>query len=93
MPIGGTGTYTSGPHEGLQAHGCFELDGPGWGIRSPETPLSRPQFTAEHAVDTAIQAAERNQVLSWNVMMYEDGLVSPESSDVLRAVRKAIRGR
>ena len=91
MPVGGTGVYADGPHRGLHAHGCFELDGPGWGIHKPNIPLSPPQFTAKQAVDIASKAAQRNQALSWNVMMYEDGFVSPQSLEVLRAVRGAIR--
>jgi hypothetical protein len=91
MPVGGTGIYTDGPHCGLHAHGCFELDGPGWGIHTRDTPLSPPQFTAEQGVKIASLAAERNQALSWNVMMYEDGFVSLQSLETLRAVRQAIR--
>jgi hypothetical protein len=92
MPVGWSGVYSDGPYKGLQAHGCFELDGPGWGVHKRDTPMTPPQYTADQAVEISVKAAERNQVLSWNTLMYEDGYISPDSLRVLRAVRKAIRG-
>jgi hypothetical protein len=41
----------------------------------------------------ALEAAERNEALSWNLLMYDDGSVSPESLEVLRAAGAAVRER
>ena len=69
----------------------FILDGPDWGIRRPETKINPPVFSAQQAIDMVKRAAERRQALSFNLLMYEDGAVSLQSLEVLRAVRKAVR--
>ena len=92
-PVGSDGIFPTGPQKGLFAHGMFVLDGPDWGINHPDTKIKQPAFSAEKAVGLVQRAAERGQTLSFNLLMYEDGSVSPESLEVMRAVRKAIRGR
>ena len=92
-PVGGNGIFPAGPQKGLFAHGMFVLDGPDWGINHPDTRINQPAFSAEQAVGLVRRAAERGQTLSFNLLMYEDGSVSPASLDVLRAVRKAVRGK
>jgi len=90
--VDGDGIFPEGPQRGLFAHGMLILDGPDWGIFRPDTRISRPAFTPEQAVGLVSRAAERGQTLSFNLLMYEDGSVSPESLAVLRAVREAVRG-
>jgi len=92
-PVGSDGIFPTGPQKGLFAHGMFVLDGPDWGINHPDTRIDQPAFSAEAAVGMVQQAAERGQSLSFNLLMYQDGSVSPASLAVLRAVRKAIRGK
>ena len=92
-PVGGNGIFPAGPQKGLFAHGMFVLDGPDWGINHPDTRINQPAFSADQAVGLVRRAAERGQTLSFNLLMYEDGSVSPASLDVLRAVRKAVRGK
>jgi hypothetical protein len=87
------GIFPAGPQKGLFAHGMFVLDGPDWGINGPDIKINPPAFSAERAVGLVRRAAERGQTLSFNLLMYEDGSVSPTSLEVLRAVRKAIRGK
>lgn len=90
-PVGGSGIYSAGPYQGLHAHGCFMLDGPGWGIYRPNTVIAPPRFSKDKAIAIALNAAARNQALSWNLLMYEDGSVSRASLDLMRAVGKAVR--
>ena len=92
-PVGGDGIFSTGPQKGLFAHGMFVLDGPDWGINGPDIRINPPAFPAEQAVGLVRRAAERGQTLSFNLLMYEDGSVSPASLEVLRAVRKAVRGK
>lgn len=91
MSIGGTGIYPAGPYKGLHAHGMFILDGPGWGIHRADTVIDAPRFSKEQAIDIALNATDRNQALSWNLLMYEDGSVSGESLDLMRTVGKTVR--
>jgi hypothetical protein len=90
--LGSAGIFSSGAQQGLLAHGSFTLDGPDWGIYKPETKITGPFFTPDHAAEMVKDASARGQVLSFNLLMYEDGNVNPKSLDVMRAVRKAIRG-
>ena len=89
---GSAGIFTAGAQQGLLAHGCFPLDGPDWGVYQPETKITGPFFTPDHAVAMVRDASGRGQALSFNLLMYEDGSVKQKSLAVLRAVRKAIRG-
>jgi len=95
-PEGGTGIYLRGPQKGLQAHGCLIFDGatygPEWGIWKPDTTISPPRFTGEQIETMVRNAKERRFVLSFNLLMYEDGSVSPASLEGLRLVRKVARG-
>ena len=95
-PAGGDGIYVEGPHKGLQAHGMFILDGAGygpeWGIWRPETMIAKPTFTSEQIVDMAKDAKAHHAALSFNLLMYEDGTVSPASLDVVELYGRAVRG-
>ena len=91
-PEGGDGIYVEGPHKGLQAHGMFILDGPDWGIWHPDTTIAKPMFTSEQIVNMAKGAKAHHVALSFNLLMYEDGTVSPASIDAVRLFGKTVRG-
>ncbi|MCU1224267.1 MAG: hypothetical protein JWQ42_2360 [Edaphobacter sp.] len=91
LPVSAKGIWPSGPFKDLQSHGCFQMDGPDWGINNPDTQIQAPHFTTERAVKRALDAAERDEALSWNLLMYDDGSVSPKSLALLREVGRAIR--
>jgi hypothetical protein len=93
LPVSAKGIWPCGPFKGLQAQGCFQVDTPDWGINHPETVIRAPRFTRERGVQMALEAAELNEALSWNLLMYDDGSVSPESLEVLKAAGAAIRER
>lgn len=86
-----TGFGAVGPMKGHQAHGCFQVDGPDWGIRHAETVIEPTHFTTEKAIQMALDASERSQALSWNLLMYDDGSVSTRSLALVRQVGKTIR--
>lgn len=94
-PAGGDGVYVQGPHKGLQAHGMFILDGAGygpeWGIWQPDTTIAKPLYTAEQIIRMAKNAKEHKVPLSFNLLMYEDGSVSPESLEAVRLFGKTLR--
>jgi hypothetical protein len=93
LPASAKGIWPSGPFKGLQAQGCFQVDAPDWGVNHSETVIRAPHFTRERGIQMALEAAERNEALSWNLLMYDDGSVSPESLEVLRAAGAAVRER
>jgi len=90
-PVGGDGIYVEGPHKGLQAHGMFIVDGPDWGIWKPETAIAEPKFTSEQIVEMAKAAKAHHVPLSFDLLMYEDGSVSPASLDVIKLFGKTVR--
>lgn len=84
------GIWTSGPQEGLQAHSMFMVDDPDCGIWKPDTRI-RTLITPEEAVNRISLSKQCGQVVTMNIQMYEDGSVSPESLQVMQAVRAAFR--
>jgi Alpha-L-fucosidase len=91
-PVGGDGIYVEGPHKGLQAHGMFILDGPDWGIWKPDTTIAMPMFTSEQIVNMAKDAKAHHVALSFDLLMYEDGTVSPASLDAIKLFGKTVHG-
>jgi hypothetical protein len=91
-PVGGDGVYVEGPHKGLQAHGMFVLDGPDWGIWHPDTTIVKPKFTSEQIVEMANNAKAHHVSISFDVLMYEDGSVSPASLDAIKLFGETIHG-
>jgi hypothetical protein len=93
-PAGGDGVYVEGPHKGLQAHGMFILDGAGygpeWGIWQPDTTISKPRYTSDQIVRMAQNAKQHKVALTFNLLMYNDGSVSPDSLNAVRQFGKAI---
>ena len=85
------GLWPSGPMKSLHAHGNFQIDGPDWGINKPDTVIQSPLLTTDKAIRIALEAAARHQALSWNLLMYEDGSVSPASLSLLQQVGLALR--
>jgi hypothetical protein len=90
---GGNGIYKGGSHAGLQAHGCFILDGPDWGVWQPDTIINPPQFTNAQIISFVEEAVARKIVLSFCLLMYEDGTFSERSLEAMRLVRKVARGK
>ena len=95
-PLAGDGLYSEGPHKGLQAHGMFILDGAGygpeWGIWRPDTSIAKPKLTSEQILDMATKTTEHHVPLSFNLLMYEDGAVSPASIEAIKLFGKKLRG-
>ena len=91
-PTGGDGVYVEGPHKGLQAHGMFVLDGPDWGIWRPDTVIAKPKLTPEQIVEMAKNAKAHHVAISFDILMYEDGTVSPASLDAIKLFGKIVRG-
>ncbi len=91
-PAGGDGVYVEGPHKNLQAHGMFVLDGPDWGVWRPDTVIAKPKLTAEQIIEMANNAKAHHVAISFDILMYEDGTVSPASLDAIKLFGKTIRG-
>lgn len=84
------GSFSSGPKEGLQAHGCFILE-KDWGHIKKNTPIPSPRYDINKMVKMMEKALANKYPLSINMEMYEDGSVSPESAALLKELKAAIR--
>jgi hypothetical protein len=91
LPESADGIWPNGPMKGLHAFANLQLDGPDWGIQKPDTVIQPPFLSSEKAVQTALEAAARDEALSWNLLMYDDGSVSEGSLKVLRGAGSAVR--
>ena len=91
LPVSAHGIWPSGPMQGLHAHGCFQVDSPDWGINKPDTVIQPPHLSPEKAVRIALDAAARDEALSWNLLMYDDGSVSRPSLKLLQQAGQAVR--
>lgn len=91
LPASARGIWPAGPMKGLHAHGNFQIDGPDWGISKPDTVIQPPHLTPEKAIQIALDAADRDIALSWNMLMYDDGTVSDASLKLLQQVGQEVR--
>ncbi len=84
------GVFNSGLQQGLQAHGCFILEGR-WGHIDLNTPIPKPKFNVKQLTNFVTKAQQNRYPLSINLEMYEDGSVSPQSATLLRELKAAVR--
>ncbi len=84
------GVFKSGRQAGLQAHGCFILEG-AWGHIKPDSAIAKPKYSLKKLTEFVKMAEENRYPISINLEMYEDGSVSPQSAALLKALKAAVR--
>jgi hypothetical protein len=80
-----------GAGKGLQAHSAIRLDAP-WFHITPNTAMEPPRYTAAQLVDYIRTCMADEAVVSLGVGIFQDGTIGEASRQVLRQVRRAIRG-
>jgi len=94
LPKGGDGIFTGGPQNGLQAHCCFPLErGSTWGHTKPNTEIPSPNWEKDEFIKMIKDCIERKFIPSINLEVYEDGMPSPRSLELMKALRKEIKGK
>lgn len=90
LPIDGTGRYTDGPQQGLQAEltAIIEDD---WGHFKHDTPIPPPRITADDLIPKLKDAQSRKMVPLLDVEIYQDGTISPQTLQLFQAIRAQIR--
>jgi hypothetical protein len=90
LPVGGTGRYTGGPQQGLQAEltALIEDD---WGHFKRDTPIAAPHMTADDLISKLKDAKSRKMVPLLDVEVYQDGSISPQTLQLFRAIRAEIK--
>jgi hypothetical protein len=89
-PVGGTGQITSGPETSLQGHCMYPMEND-WGIHYQGQTIGATNYTVQSAVALVLNNSLRAVPTSFNMMMYQDGTVSPTSLSVLQGLA-AYRG-
>jgi hypothetical protein len=84
-PVGGTGQITTGPETGLQAHCMYEMEND-WGIHYQGETIGSTNYSVQSAVALVLNNSLRGVPTSFNMMMYQDGTVSPTSLAVLQGL-------
>lgn len=91
LPPEGTGVFVAGSHRGLQAHTNSLLE-ESWVHGALERPIPPPRVSVDLFVRDMLGATARGIVPSVNLDIYQDGTVSEQSLDYMRAVRDIVKG-
>jgi Alpha-L-fucosidase len=89
LPVGGTGRYTGGPQEGLQAEITVLINGD-WGHFKKDEPIGPPRLSADKVIAGIKDALSRKAVPLLDVEVYQDGTTSPQTLQLLHEIRNAI---
>ena len=90
---GGNGIVAHGGQKGLQGFATFIIDGPDWGICRAETKINSPRYSKDEVKTLVNNATERKLALAFNLLMYEDGSVSPASLEMMQYVKTIVRNK
>jgi hypothetical protein len=90
LPPDGSGVYTSGPHQGLQAHTNFVLEHD-WVHNQLNTPIAPPRVSREAFLRDMKAGIVHGVVPSVNLEIYQDGGVGRASHDLMVALRNEVK--
>jgi alpha-L-fucosidase len=79
-----------GAGTGFQAHGMLSVL-PSW-VHSETGPIPPPQFSTEDLIAYVKANMEHQAVTTINIGIYQDGSIEQSSLDMMRQLRRAIRG-
>jgi len=82
-----TRCFQAGAAKGLQYHALLALDD--WGTSVPPKPAV---WSGEVLAEYIGRAMSAQGVVTVNIGIYQDGTISPEATEVMRTVRRTIRG-
>lgn len=83
------GIISEGAYRGLQASAALTMEDD-WGRSEKNTEIPLPKMTAEELARTIQRFGEFKNVPMFNLMIYEDGTVSPRTIEVFREARKLL---
>jgi hypothetical protein len=90
LPVVGTGKFTGGPPSGLQGQITTIINGD-WGHFKVNTPISLPRYSPDTTVAKLRDAISRRNVATFDVEVYQDGRISPETLALFKEIRRAIK--
>ena len=90
LPADGSGIFSSGPQQGLQAHTNFILES-NWPHDKADTPIPAPRIPKETFVRDMTQAIARGIVPSVNLEIYQNGGIGDASLEYMKALKAAVK--
>ena len=90
LPVGGTGKFTGGPQSGLQGQITTIINGD-WGHFKVDTPISPPRYSPDTMIAKIRDAISRRNVPTFDVEVYQDGRISPETLAWFKEIRRAVK--
>ena len=82
----------AGAGKGLQAHVMFPIDDDHqWWFKDMNHKIGRPVYLTKQLIEWVLDSEKKGVVPTFNIAIYQDGTVSPETLAQLKAVRRAIR--
>ncbi len=90
LPVGGTGKFTGGPQSGLQGQITTIINGD-WGHFKLNTPISPPKYSSDTMIAKLRDAISRKNVPTFDVEIYQDGRISPETLALFKEIRRVIK--
>jgi hypothetical protein len=90
LPVGGTGKFTGGPQSGVQGQITTIINGD-WGHFKVNTAVSPPRYSPDTMIAKIRDAISRRNVPTFDVEVYQDGRISPETLALFKEIRRAIK--
>jgi hypothetical protein len=90
LPVGGSGKFTGAPQSGLQGQITTIINGD-WGHFKVNTPISPPRYSSDTMIAKIQDASSRRNVPTFDVEIYQDGRISPETLGLFKEIRRAIK--
>ena len=90
LPVGGTGKFTGGPQSGLQGQ-ITTIINSDWGHFKVNTPISPPRYSPDTMIAKIRDAISRRNIPTFDVEVYQDGSISPETLALFKEIRRAIK--
>jgi hypothetical protein len=87
LKAGERGRIGGGAYKGLQASSALVMEG-GWLHTKRDTDIGSPRHNVEKAADLMRRFAALENILIFNLEIYQEGTMSPASVEVLRAARE-----
>ena len=88
---GGDGRYPSGTYQGLQASATLVSEGD-WVHNRKDSPVGRPKWNADQLAALLKEFAAYHNVPVFNLEIYQEGAVSPQSVELFQSAGKAAQG-
>jgi hypothetical protein len=90
LPVDGTGKFTGGPQSRVQGQ-ITTIINADWGHFNVNTPISPPRYSPDTMIATIPDAISRRNVPTFDVEVYQDGRISPETLALFKKIRRAIK--